>query len=942
MRLRSVSASWILAVLALAPSSRAEGVVNVGESGSVSYPTLQEAIDASGDGDILLVAKGTYPGFTIRDLSISIFPAPAAQVVIEGQVRVTKLAAHRSVVLAGLDVRAPEDPAGLVPITAFELIDNDGHVRVERCTGWGSQPSASSQLFACGNGANVVGCDRAVFARSWLKGGDGCYHCSQGCAQKGGDGLDVRDSRVAVFDCDLNGGFGGDDFFGCAGNGGSGLRCIDSLVWIAGSRSAGGAGGAIYFGNNPGGSGGHGVQIQTGVVHSLDNILIGGPGGCGFLCQNNGVPGLPFFQGAGTFVSWPGKARTIDAAIVLHDETSNSALIEGEPGDWIWRVGSELPGFQVVPFLSGWWLVPLPARMPMLPLGTIAGSGSLFTEMPTAPVGPGLGCRVGFHQIYALDALGAPWIAQPFHQLILNRDGPPDRNGNGVIDYLDALEDPSLDCNGNLLVDACEAAAGTVSDCNGNLVPDSCDIASGVSTDFNEDGIPDECQPQITLWVDAAAPGGGNGSAGAPFQTIGEALAAAQPQHVLVLVRDGTYTGPLNRDLDFAGKSLHVRSVNGPDACAIDLAGAGRLALFDSGETHPAGFRGFTIRGGRALSGGALLVIGAEASLVDCQIDDCLAEEAAGGGAVWMQQGALTIRSCELIGNAAPFGRGGALSIGVNSTLSVIDSTFAHNVAREGGAIWIQDNQQTTLSHCRFLDNAAVAGEGGAVRSQRVSGPLMEAQFRAADCLFAGNTAAGRGGACSFPGNTSGPTQTSAFGECTFTGNAAVNQGGALYSGDRVYMDLLDCILWSNQAPLGSQIAMSPLFALGLELKVTGCDLQGGGGGIHNPGGNTITLTSSIDADPRFADPDGPDNDPTTFEDNDYGLALDSPCIDRGYHMPLLVFFDWFDLDGDDITNEPIPLDLAWQTRRVDIPSVPDLGVGAPPLIDMGCFERQL
>ena len=945
MRSRSIlSLACLVSMIVLAPSAWADGVVIVGKSASVSYPRIQPAIDAASDGDVLLVAKGTYPGFTIHDRSVSIVAATGAKVVIEGQVRVTKLAAQRVVVLGGLEVRPPKDPAAIAPISAFELIDNDGHIRIERCMGFGSDFAGTYVPNAGGDGAKVLACDRVVFASSLMQGGQGCSNiCGYPCTGAGGQGIRLFGSRAAVFGCTLQGGYGGFDE-SCGGDGGSGMHCTTSLVWLAGSSSTGGGGGGpIIFGNEQGGDGGHGVQIVTGVVHSLDNLLVGGPGACGFLCQNNGANGLPFFQGAGTFVPWPGTARKVEAALTLHDETSNLVSIEGEPSDKVWVVGSTRPALLPVPFLSGWWLVPLPARMPLLPLGTVPASGSLFTELPTAPVDSGLGGRVDIHQLYVIDTLGASWIAHPFHQLLLNRDGPPDCNGNGVIDYLDALENPSLDCNGNLLIDMCEAAAGTVPDCNGNLVPDKCDIASGTSTDFNEDGVPDECQPQIILWVDAAAPGGGNGSAGAPFQSIGESVAAASPQHVLVLVRDGVYSGPLNRDLDFAGKKLLVKSLHGPANCNIDLAGAGRLASFDSGEGFPAGFQGFTIKNGRATGGGVLLVLNSSASLIDCRVEDCAAGDSAGGGVAWMLQSNLTVRGCELIGNTAPFGRGGAIWAGAGSTLNVIDSTLAHNQAREGGAISIQDGFQTTLSHCRFLANSAFAGEGGAVRSQRTLGPGQVTDLRAADCLFAGNTSAGRGGACALSGIYAGGSGTMArIAECTFVDNSAGTQGGALHSGDGMDTDLWNSVLWNNHAPLGSQISMASSFTAGTGLEVTSADLQGGQAGINNPGGNTLAVILCIDADPRFVDPNGPDNDPSTFEDNDYSLALVSPCIDRGYNgLGATQIYDWFDLDGDGIVAESIPFDLAWKPRRTDILSMPNLGVGTPPLIDMGCFERQ-
>jgi hypothetical protein len=37
-----------------------------------------------------------------------------------------------------------------------------------------------------------------------------------------------------------------------------------------------------------------------------------------------------------------------------------------------------------------------------------------------------------------------------------------------------------------------------------------------------------------------------------------------------VLVADGTYTGAGNKDLDFDGKAITVKSENGPENCIID------------------------------------------------------------------------------------------------------------------------------------------------------------------------------------------------------------------------------------------------------------------------------------------------------------------------------------------------------------------------------------
>lgn len=54
---------------------------------------------------------------------------------------------------------------------------------------------------------------------------------------------------------------------------------------------------------------------------------------------------------------------------------------------------------------------------------------------------------------------------------------------------------------------------------------------------------------------------------------------------------------------------------------------------------------------------------------------------------------------------------------------------------------------------------------------------------------------------------------------------------------------------------------------------------------VYNTGENYINLSpgaTDISDDPLFADPNGPDNDPETTDDNDYRLTADSPCVDSG------------------------------------------------------------
>jgi len=83
--------------------------------------------------------------------------------------------------------------------------------------------------------------------------------------------------------------------------------------------------------------------------------------------------------------------------------------------------------------------------------------------------------------------------------------------------------------------------------------------------------------------------------------TIQEGIDAAQPGDT-VFVGDGTYTGDGNRDIDFRGKSITVRSKHGAEVTIIDCQGDSlnrhRGFIFHSQEDTLSVLDGFTIQGG--------------------------------------------------------------------------------------------------------------------------------------------------------------------------------------------------------------------------------------------------------------------------------------------------------------------------------------------------------
>jgi len=86
-------------------------------------------------------------------------------------------------------------------------------------------------------------------------------------------------------------------------------------------------------------------------------------------------------------------------------------------------------------------------------------------------------------------------------------------------------------------------------------------------------------------------------------KTIQKGLDLA-PEGWVMLVADGTYTGTGNKDLDFNGKAIHLKSVGGAANCIIDCENSGRGFYFHSGETNNTIVEGFTIRNGNAADHG--------------------------------------------------------------------------------------------------------------------------------------------------------------------------------------------------------------------------------------------------------------------------------------------------------------------------------------------------
>ncbi len=408
-------------------------------------------------------------------------------------------------------------------------------------------------------------------------------------------------------------------------------------------------------------------------------------------------------------------------------------------------------------------------------------------------------------------------------------------------------------------------------------------------------------QAQTTWYVDDDAPndpGPGDplvsdpledGSAEHPFDAIQEGIDAVDNGDT-VLVLDGTYTGDGNRDLDFGGKAITVRSENGPESCMIDCTGIGGGFSFHSEEAAASILDGFSVTGadrsgifcshssptirhctisGNVDSYGGGVYCGTYSfpTIERCTISG---NDAAYGGGVFCDSFSWpTIQHCTIIGNSAPFG-GGIFCESSPYSPTIRDCTIAGNWAEDyGGGVLVRE-VALTIDGCTIIGNTA-GGSGGGIHD--MSPPYRVTIDR---CVITGNSALHGGGlTCSdesticsslIAGNSALALGGGVFGggtiaNCTICMNTAGAGSGGLDCWFDSYPAVSNCILWGDtpvEIPVPNPI-------------VTYSDVQGGWPGEGN-----------INADPLFVDPDGPDNDPNTWEDNDYHLINASPCIDAG------------------------------------------------------------
>ncbi len=322
------------------------------------------------------------------------------------------------------------------------------------------------------------------------------------------------------------------------------------------------------------------------------------------------------------------------------------------------------------------------------------------------------------------------------------------------------------------------------------------------------------------------------------------AIAAAAAGDTIVLA-DGVFTGPGNRDLVLGPHDYYFQSLSGDaTACVVDLEQSGG---FDQTAEFRLTLVGLTITNGN---------------------------RPAGGGAVSIEGGGLTARHCRFLNNRASEG-GGAIRIRnlwSDFTDLIEDSEFAGNICATGAAIWANGNG-LTLRRCEFHDH--VIGAGTIVHKDSASGHFEHCVFRdnicsfnpvalsvtntdVTDCLFTRNHGEYGGGIYFFDagGTVSG---------CTFLANGGDLVGDVMCQANDEWLTptFEHCLFAFSEgtyAIIGDPQS-PPTFHC--------CDIFTNGGTWHYTIADQLRVDGNIDANPLVCDLAG----------GDLGLADISPCL---------------------------------------------------------------
>jgi parallel beta-helix repeat protein len=383
-----------------------------------------------------------------------------------------------------------------------------------------------------------------------------------------------------------------------------------------------------------------------------------------------------------------------------------------------------------------------------------------------------------------------------------------------------------------------------------------------------------------------------------------------------VIVSPGTYTGDGNRDIDFLGKAITVRSTDSDDPCIV------AATIIDCQGNWPYGHRGFNFHSGEGINsildgitiknglvwnenGGGILCQNSSPMIRNCIITnnsaqmDMLGGGSGGGiycyecspmvinctitnnvcsfngGGIDIYYGAPVISNC-IISNNAANGGGGIACIADNAVITNCVIT-GNQISVEGAGIYSGQGSNASIYNCTFTQNSGPSenSRGGGIA-------CVGSSPRIGNCLIADCTASYSGGGiyCADGANPAISGCTIVYNHAAGWWTGTFGRGGGIYC---YHSDpnITDSILWANTAQTdGPQIALRAGSAWPSTLTVSYCDIQGGQAEAYiEVGCSLIWLSGNIVSDPYFVT--GPLGN-YYLSQNAAGQSSNSPCVDAG------------------------------------------------------------
>ncbi|MHC4085195.1 MAG: right-handed parallel beta-helix repeat-containing protein [Planctomycetota bacterium] len=302
------------------------------------------------------------------------------------------------------------------------------------------------------------------------------------------------------------------------------------------------------------------------------------------------------------------------------------------------------------------------------------------------------------------------------------------------------------------------------------------------------------------------------------YDNIQDAIDACQDLDTVVIAT-GRYTGSGNRNINFRGKAITVRSTDPNNSqiiseTVIDCEGQGRGFAFYMGEKADSTLSGLTITNGYGILGGAIYCY---------------------------NNSSPSINNCVIKTNSAVFG---------------------------GGLACTGSNTKPKITNCIITANTVIVGGGGFYIN--VSSPIIR------NCIISGNVAPDGGAFFSY--NVGNPIITN----CTISQNTASRSTGVIiFCYESSNMALTNSIFWDNITTNASQIKVGNSGAA-TSIRISYCNIQGGKDNIISDENCTVEWgQGNIDADPNFVS-SGSLTGSESLTAGDYHLLDGSPCIDAG------------------------------------------------------------